>query len=88
LYGIYKNNEFAKIVSKKNDEIFITVGDGERQIPHILNLASTAGIPIMSVSLHKPTLDDVFIRYTGHAIRDKDVSETEHARHKIHSRRK
>lgn len=88
LYDIYKNNGFAKIISQKNDEIFVTVSDGEHQIPHVLNLASSAGISILAVSLHKPTLDDVFIHHTGHAIRDKDDSETEHIGHRMLSRRK
>lgn len=88
LYDIYKNNGFAKIISQKNDEIFVTVSDGEHQIPHVLNLASSADISILAVSLHKPTLDDVFIHHTGHAIRDKEDSETEHIGHRILSRRK
>jgi len=77
LYDIYKNNGFAKIVSKK-DEIFITVSDGEYQVPHVLNIAWNENISIISVSLYKPTLDDVFLHHTGHAIRDKDVNEVEH----------
>ena len=87
LYDIYKNNGFAKIISQKNNEIFVTVSDGEHKIPYVLNLASNANISILSVSLHKPTLDDVFIHHTGHVIRDKEASEIEHG-YRIHSRRK
>lgn len=78
LYDIYENNGFTKIVSKKNNEVIIAVRDGERQIPHVLDIASSANISIFSVSLHKPTLDDVFLHHTGHAIRDKDTSEMAH----------
>jgi ABC-2 type transport system ATP-binding protein len=85
---IYKNNRFAKIVSQKNNEVFIAVRDGERQIPYVLNLALGAGISILSVGLHKPTLDDVFLHHTGRAIRDKETSEIEHVEYRIHSRRK
>jgi ABC-2 type transport system ATP-binding protein len=85
---IYKDNGFAKIVSQKNNEVFIAVRDGERQIPYVMNLALSAGIPILSVSLHKPTLDDVFLYHTGHAIRDKETSEIEHVGYRISSRRK
>lgn len=77
LCDIYKNNGFAKIVSQKNDEIFIAVKDGELKIPAVLNFAMSAGISILSVSLHKPTLDDVFLYHTGHAIRDKESSDGE-----------
>jgi ABC-2 type transport system ATP-binding protein len=88
LSEVYKQNECACIVSLKGNEIFITVREGERQIPHVLALASDAGIPIRSVSLHKPTLDDVFLHHTGKAIRDKEVSEVEQVRYKIQTRRK
>ncbi|MBU4139394.1 MAG: ATP-binding cassette domain-containing protein, partial [Euryarchaeota archaeon] len=46
LRAIYKTNGCASIVSQKNNEVFITVRDGEHQIPHVLALASEAGIPI------------------------------------------
>ncbi len=77
LYDLYKNNGFAKVVSRKNSDIFITVRDGEQQMPHVLSLALSAGISIHSVNLHKPTLDDVFLHHTGRAIRDKEISEME-----------
>lgn len=85
---IYENNGFTKIRSPKKDEVFIAVKDGERQIPHVLNLALSAGISILSVSLHKPTLDDVFLYHTGHAIRDKEIREVEHAGPRIKPGRK
>ncbi|MCZ7402889.1 MAG: ATP-binding cassette domain-containing protein [Candidatus Methanoperedens sp.] len=88
LCGTYQKNGCANFVSKKENEVFITVKNGEREIPHVLALASGAGIPITSVSLRKPTLDDVFIHYTGRAIRDKEVSEMEEVGYKMRSRRK
>lgn len=88
LCGSFLKDGFANIVTKKQNEVFITVNNGERQIPHVLALASQAGVPILSVSLRKPTLDDVFIHYTGRAIRDKEVSEIEKAGYRMRSRRK
>jgi ABC-2 type transport system ATP-binding protein len=85
---IYSKNGCANIISKKNHEVFITVENGEHQIPHILDLASKAGISILSVNLRKPTLDDVFLHHTGRAIRDKEVSEVERVGYIIRSRRK
>lgn len=88
LCAIYKNSGFAEIISRKDNEVFITTRDGERQIPHVLDIASSSGISILSVSLHKPTLDDVFLHYTGRTIRDREASEIEHVRYRIQSRRK
>jgi len=88
LCEIYKKNGTAKIVSEKNGEIFITVKNGEHQIPHILYLASNAGVSILAVSLRKPTLDDVFLHHTGRAIRDRAATEVEQVGYKIRARRK
>ncbi|MDL5502018.1 MAG: DUF4162 domain-containing protein, partial [Candidatus Methanoperedens sp.] len=77
LCSSYQKDGCAITITQKQNEVFITVNNGERQIPHILLLASQSGIPITSVSLRKPTLDDVFIHYTGQAIRDKEVSVME-----------
>jgi ABC-2 type transport system ATP-binding protein len=88
LCSAYQKDGCANTVSKKHNEVFITVKNGEREIPHVLALASGAGISIASVSLRKPTLDDVFIHYTGRAIRDKEVTEVEKVGYKMRSRRK
>ena len=88
LSDIYRKNGCAYIVSQKKNDVFITVRDGEHEIPHVLALASGAGIPIRSVSLRKPTLDDVFLHHTGRAIRDKEASEIEQVGYKIRARRK
>jgi len=88
LCGAYQKDGCANTVSNKENEVFITVKNGEHEIPHVLALASGAGISITSVSLRKPTLDDVFIHYTGRAIRDKEVSEMEEVGYKMRSRRK
>jgi ABC-2 type transport system ATP-binding protein len=88
LCEIYSKNGCTNIVSPKKNEVFITVREGERQIPHILNLALSAGISIRSVSLRKPTLDDVFLHHTGRAIRDKEVSDIERVGYKMRTRRK
>lgn len=88
LCNSYKKNGCAKIAAKKQNEVYITVNNGEREIPHVLAIASNAGISILSVSLRKPTLDDVFIHYTGRAIRDKEVGLMEEVGYKMRSRRK
>jgi len=58
----------------------ITVDNGEKVIPEILEAAARAGIKIDSVNLKKPTLEDVFISYTGRHIRDEEASSTDRMR--------
>ncbi len=88
LCDMYKKNGCANTVSQKNNMIFITVREGEHKIPQILSLASNAGISILSVSLRKPTLDDVFLHHTGRAIREREASEMEQVGYKMRARRK
>jgi ABC-2 type transport system ATP-binding protein len=44
--------------------------DGTHCLPIIMNRLREKGINIVSVNLKKPTLDDVFVHYTGRDIRD------------------
>jgi len=41
------------------------VPEGGQALPGILSALSTAGIPVASVSVHRPSLDDVYLHYTG-----------------------
>ncbi|PIW34662.1 MAG: ABC transporter ATP-binding protein, partial [Nitrosopumilales archaeon CG15_BIG_FIL_POST_REV_8_21_14_020_33_23] len=53
--------------------------------PEIFKISSALEIKIISISLTQPTLDDVFISYTGHEMRDDDVGfnrKREHAKMK------
>ena len=52
----------------------IYVPNGDRFIP---TLFADLSVPILSVSLAQPTLDDVFMSYTGRTIRDSEASSAE-----------
>jgi ABC-2 type transport system ATP-binding protein len=43
-------------------------------------LFAELGVPIRSVSVSRPTLDDVFMSYTGTTIRDAEVTAGERGR--------
>ncbi|CCJ35044.1 daunorubicin resistance ABC transporter ATP-binding subunit [Methanoculleus bourgensis MS2] len=44
--------------------------DGSHCLPRIVERVRGAGIDISSVNLKKPTMDDVFVHYTGRELRD------------------
>ena len=50
--------------------MIISGTDGARILPGIIRAADDAGIDVRSVSLKKPSMDDVFLHYTGREIRD------------------
>ncbi len=46
----------------------VTIADGEGAVAPLL---AAAGVPVRHVHVHRPTLDDVFMRFTGRQIRDQ-----------------
>jgi ABC-2 type transport system ATP-binding protein len=58
----------------------LVVDDGAHRIPEIVKIADEAGVALDSVELREPTLDDVFLSFTGRGIRDEKGSFAEMAR--------
>jgi len=66
-----KNIEFVKDISSRPEQITVFSSNGTEVIPKIFQSSSDLGIKIKSISLTQPTLDDVFISYTGRELRDE-----------------
>ncbi|MDD2473792.1 MULTISPECIES: ATP-binding cassette domain-containing protein [unclassified Methanoculleus] len=61
-------------VTKSPRGLSITIStDGSRCLPQIVDAVHGAGIAIRSINLKKPTMDDVFVYYTGRELRDTGV---------------
>lgn len=60
--------EYVKKAYLVDDEVKVLVERGENLVPEIVNLAARTGFYVRSVELEHPTLEDVFIRYTGRGI--------------------
>jgi ABC-2 type transport system ATP-binding protein len=48
------------------------VANGARAVPTILGALDARGIAVESVTMHKPSLDDVYLHYTGRDFRSED----------------
>ena len=68
---------WVKGAKEQNGEITVTVEAGERRVPELVSIAHDHGIHVNSVLLRKPSLEDVFIHFTGRSIREREVSATE-----------
>jgi len=56
---------------KAEDHIFrISSHNGSRTTVALVEAARVAGIAVRSLSVQSTTLDDVFVHYTGHQLRD------------------
>lgn len=77
--------DLIKKINEDNNKLTIFASKGTEVIPKIFQISSELQIKIISISLTQPTLDDVFISYTGHEIRDDDAGfnrKQEHAKMK------
>lgn len=75
-----KKMGFVRDIKAKDCAYSLTVDNGELAIPKILNMTKRLGIDILSVDLHRPTLEDVFIHYTGHDIREEGANSRDRMR--------
>ncbi|MBA7669031.1 hypothetical protein ES703_77157 [subsurface metagenome] len=64
---------------KDGDQLTFNVDNGEEFLPVFIK---ESGIKIARISLHHPTLEDVFLKLTGREIREEEVGDSikEHLR--------
>ncbi len=77
--------DLIKKINNDNNKLTIFASKGTEVIPKIFQISSELQIKIVSISLTQPTLDDVFISYTGREIRGDDAGfnrRREHAKMK------
>jgi ABC-2 type transport system ATP-binding protein len=69
--NLLKKLESVKGVREKSKGIIIMVNvDGTHLLPEIMDKLRNGGIKIKAVNLKKPSMDDVFVHYTGRELRD------------------
>jgi ABC-2 type transport system ATP-binding protein len=61
-------------VAASDEDLRLTVEHGEEALPALLRTLDGAGMTISSISLSRPTLDDVFLTLTGRSLRDDSPS--------------
>jgi len=71
-------DEESWISNVERHDSFVTLGaeKGEEKIPVIIEIAQSLNIRIKSISVRKPTLDDVFLHFTGRTMRDQETANT------------
>ncbi|MEM4576706.1 MAG: ATP-binding cassette domain-containing protein [Candidatus Nezhaarchaeales archaeon] len=69
--------ENVKEVKRENDSYRIKALNGEVTAPLIIEALRSKGFTVTKLSLTKPTLDEVFLEYTGRKLRDVEGSQAE-----------
>jgi ABC-2 type transport system ATP-binding protein len=62
--------EFVNKLETEDDSVRLYVDDGATAIPLVLRALDAASVPLGSIELHRPSLDDVFLTKTGRSLRE------------------
>ena len=60
-----KHAGYIKDLLWQGNQLYLYVDNGADSVPKITALASTMNVTILTLSLARPSLDDVFLKYTG-----------------------
>lgn len=72
-----KESEKCPAAKVYEDRVILTVKNAGKELPEILRRTREEGIDITEVEIHKPTLNDVFLHFTGKTIREEEASIAE-----------
>ncbi|MEM2990210.1 MAG: ATP-binding cassette domain-containing protein [Halobacteria archaeon] len=72
--GLIEKIDKVKEVKKQDDEYLIKAENGELTAPLIIEALQKKGYVVTRLSLTKPTLNEVYLDYTGKSMRDMEES--------------
>jgi ABC-2 type transport system ATP-binding protein len=74
--GLLKELSSVRGVREKTKGIVVMVNvDGTYLLPEIMDILRNGGIRVKAVNLKKPSMDDVFVHYTGREFRDEGAEK-------------
>jgi ABC-2 type transport system ATP-binding protein len=66
-----ENAELEKLQTV-NSSVHLYAKDGERMMPDLLRCLDSKSLDVQSIMLSRPSLDDVFLKYTGRSMREDE----------------
>jgi len=85
-----KTFTWIKKMNRHDETLSLTMEKGERRIPELIRSAQKIGVNVTSVHLRKPSLEDVFLYFTGRTIRGGEAGQNDRyrqtMRRRIHAR--
>lgn len=86
-FDVLKKLSWVKKISQHDGIIDLNVEKGESKIPLLMKIhQKEERFEIKSVNLRKPTLEDVFLHFTGRTIREREASQSEKNKMRIKNR--
>lgn len=68
--NLFEAISFINEIVVEGENIYLFVKDGAQVLPPIFELLNNNGLQMQSVTMTRPSLDDVFLKYTGRSLRD------------------
>ena len=76
-----RNLDFVNDIIINNTELSVIVVDAETALPVVIDILRNGGISVKKISMTRPTLDDVFLKYAGTISMEKgDIREIKQIR--------
>jgi ABC-2 type transport system ATP-binding protein len=67
---LLRNQPYVREASLEDGLVRLYVDRGEEAVPNVLRLLDGHGLAPQTISLHRPSLDDVFLKQTGRSLRE------------------
>jgi ABC-2 type transport system ATP-binding protein len=80
LHELLKELSWFKSGKCINGSLMLHVSNAANHIAELVKIADKHSISITSINMHQPTLEDVFLHYTGRKIREQEADPKESMR--------
>lgn len=70
-----EKEDWIENIERHESLLTLGVKKGDEKIPVIIEISQSQNIQIKSISVRKPTLDDVFLHFTGRNIRNQETAD-------------
>ena len=72
LVDLLKQLAWIKRIEARDSSLELSIDGGEEKIPELIDFTDNHNFVISSIELHKPSLEDAFLHYTGRTIREEE----------------
>jgi len=72
--------EWVMNVEQHNEHLDIAVENPEKRVPELIGMLHSAEIPVNALMIQTPTLEDVFLHFTGKTIREREAGAKDRMR--------
>src|SRR4051794_5407525 len=69
--AVVRGQPFVREASSDDDLVRLYVEQGDQAVPLLIRVLDAAGLQARTLTLARPSLDDVFLRQTGRSLRDE-----------------